>query len=250
MDTLDKQTDGFYSIPKIKVTRSDKALYLVAGVKREKKFLLDTVKDLMNANHILNNAYFHDAYFRMSNELHQAYPLYHHSFGNVCVLWQGIINKESDHLHFRTFTDCRIKTIKDSISAIQDVYTRVSAYIVQNLSALDYSTLKDSLVRLPVEYEKSSWYYGAVVNEIAKQKPETFFRIAEDFPENRDILFFAVGDEKQTLQGLKNVAGHDEMKKKFLKQRRTDKAMPYIIVGVNVVVETLLIWVIINVVLN
>ena len=81
-----------------------------------------------------------------------------------------------------------------------------------------------------------SAYYGKVVNAIAAQHPDYFFRLAEDFPQYQDIIFAAVGDNKDVLEGLKAAEGHDAIKKAFFKDRRFGKTMPYKIIGIYAVV--------------
>lgn len=219
-DTLFRQTDGTYTGNNIQIATESNKLYLVTESKKTKKFLLETVESLNAANHNLNNAYYLDHYFKMSDELNKMYPLNHHSFRNGFYAWEALPNKDIDYLQFRDFANKRLKEIQDSISKIQDSYVALSNYIIQNIKTLHYDVLRDSLTKLPAEYKSLSWYYGTVINEVARQRPEYFFKLAEDFPANRHLIFFAPENNKDVIAGLRAVEGHDEIKKAFFKGKK------------------------------
>jgi hypothetical protein len=119
-------------------------------------------------------------------------------------------------------------------------------FLIDNINNLNYSTIKDSLTDLPKEYRSGSWYFGNSVYEISKQKPDYFYRIAEDFPENQNIIFAAVSDDKQLVGELKNVQGYDNLKNEFIKDYNFGKSMNYKIIGVYVVLVGLLTWLIVS----
>ena len=239
-DTLIIHEDGSYSGNKTKVVKENNKLYLIITGKKTSKFLLNTVKDPDLSNYNLNNAYYLDHYFKMCEELNKLYPLNHNSFRNGFWMWKEIPNKSMDYLVFRDFADKRLKEIKDSISEVQNRYVRLTNYIIGNLQTPDYHLLKDSLTKLPAEYKSSSWYYGTVVNEIAKQRPEYFFRLAEDFPDNQNLIFGSIENSKQVIQGLKAVEGHGDAKKAFFKDRRFGRTMPYKIIATYAIVGGLI----------
>jgi hypothetical protein len=239
-DTLIIHEDGSYSGNKTKVVKENNKLYLIITGKKTSKFLLNTVKDPDLSNYNLNNAYYLDHYFKMCEELNKLYPLNHNSFRNGFWMWKEIPNKNMDYLVFRNFADKRLKEIKDSISEVQNRYVRLTNYITGNLQTPDYHLLKDSLTKLPAEYKSSSWYYGTVVNEIAKQRPEYFFRLAEDFPDNQNLIFGSIENSKQVIQGLKAVEGYGDAKKAFFKDRRFGRTMPYKIIATYAIVGGLI----------
>lgn len=218
-DTLNRNPDGTYSGNKTKISLEENKLYIIVEQKKTRKFLLDSVKNSSVANYNLNNGYYLDHYFKMTDELNELYPLNHHSFRNAFGSWKEVPNQNLDYLLFRDFADQRLKEIKDSISIRQEEYTKLTNYIIQNLSKIDYNTLKDSLTKLPADYKYLSWYYGTVIGEVAKQQPEYFFKLAEDFPANQDLIFFAAEANKDAYPGLKAVSGHDEVKKSFFKRK-------------------------------
>lgn len=245
-DTLIKQPDGTYLGKTTKIIRDNNKFYLVTENKKTKKFNIDTVKTLSVVNNNLNNAYYLDNYFKISDELNKSYPLNHHTFRNGFYTWKELQNKEIDYLQFREFANKWLKEKKDSIIILQDSHVAQTNYIIQNIKTFDYKTLRDSLTKLPAEYRNLSWYYGTVINEVAKQRPDYFFRLAEDFPNNRSIIFIAVEDNKEVIQGLRDVQGHNEIKEEFFKDRRFGKTMPYRILGIYAVIVGLLTWLIVS----
>ena len=218
-DTLLRQADGSFSGKRSKIFTENSKLFLTTEFRKSKKYRLDTVKNLGIANTQLNNAYYLDHYFEMSRELNRKYPLSDHSFRNGFFSWKQMPNKDIDHLKFREAADQRLKEIKDSISGEQDSYVAITNFIIQDIKILDYNSLKDSLVKLPADYRDVRGYYGTVINVVAKQRPEYFFKLAEDFPNNRNLIFFAVKRDKETIAALKAVEGHAETKEAFFKKK-------------------------------
>lgn len=230
-DTLRQQPDGSFAGNGSRIIRENNRLYLIPELKKTRKLPIDTVKSLAVFNNNLNNAYYLDSYFRMSRELNQSYPLNHHSFRTAYRTWNELPHKELDHLQFREFADKRIKSIRDSIGRLQHRHTALTNYIIQHISTLDYNTLKDSLAKLPAEYAYQSSYYRSVVNAAATQKPEYFFRLAEDFPANRQLIFSSVENDRELFGRMKAVEGHDKIKKEFFRERKYEKSIPYMVIG-------------------
>lgn len=245
-DTLTRQADGTYSGNNIRMMLQENKWYLLTRSKKPVKLVLDRAKNLKEVNHNLNNAYYLDNYFEMSNELNQSYRLNHHSFRNGFLSWKELPNQETDHFAFRNFADQQLKMIRDSISSTQNSYVSLMSGILQNLKTIEYDSLKDSLSKLPLVNGSVSRYYATVLNQLASQKPEYFFRLAEDSPALRSSIFSAVEDNEAAVQNLKTAKGHDEIKKQFFKDRRFSKTMPYRIAAMYAVVGGLLTWLILS----
>ncbi len=235
-DTLEKRTDGIYEGKHSRIVRENDQLYLITGDKKTVRRQLATSEHINVANNDLNNAYYLGQYFKMSDVLNKKYPLNHHSFREGFAGWRVLAGKETDHKQFRILADEQLKKLKDSICVVQDRRVELSGYLVQNVRSLDYGTLKDSLTQLPCEYRSQSWYFGTVVQRVAAERPEYFFRLAEDFPAHRNLIFHAAGNNREIIAALKNVEGHDVVKKAFFKERRSDKTMPYRVLGAYAIV--------------
>jgi frataxin-like iron-binding protein CyaY len=229
-DTLQKQPDSSYSGKQFRIIIDRKGPILISKSKRNRQFWVFPSSDAKLANNRMNNAWYLNHYFDLSDTLNKAYPLNHHSFRQGFYTWAKLPEHEKNmpYLQFRSFADQRLKKIGDSISAAQDKYTRLTDYIVRNIRTLDYTALKDSLAQLPAEYPGKSQYFGIVINAVALQQPEYFFHLAEDMPQHRFLIFSNGVDNKQAFPRLARVEGHDEMKKAFLKERKTMRTMPYV----------------------
>ncbi len=244
-DTLTMQSNLQYAGQTAKLINENDKFYLLTGVTKVKRFLLKPVPKDVNVIRNLNNAFYLDSYFRMSDSLNKAYPLYHHTFRNGYYSWEELANKEMNHFEFRMFTIDRLKKLQDSISYVQGRNIALTNYILGNVKTLDYNTIKDSLVKLPAEYRSSSSYYAIIVNEVARAKPGDFFKLSEDFPQNKAMIFASVDDEV-VIKGLKAVEGHEEVKKEFFKEKRFGKTFPYKIIGMYAVIGGLITWLIIS----
>ena len=128
----------------------------------------------------------------------------------------------------------RLKEMRDSISQEQDKYVSVTNSLVQNIETIEYGSLKDSLDKLPSASSPNSKYFSAVINEVAKRRPDYFFRLAEDFPDKRSAIFNSVENNKQVIAGLKAVEGHKDAKREFFRSKKFDKHMP-----IRIIVTTL-----------
>jgi hypothetical protein len=163
----------------------------------------------------------------MEQVINETYPLNHYSFRNGFVLWQSLQNKNERQLQFRDFVRSYLAELKDSLTTVNEKYVAVTNDLLKSLATIPYQELKENLSQLPADFVSVSKYFSIVVKEVAKQRPEDFFRLAEDMPENRSIIFFSADEDKESVKALKAVQGHDGIKKDFLKERRFNKTMPW-----------------------
>jgi hypothetical protein len=214
IDTLVRQSDGTYTSATAKLSKNKDVLLLVREAKRNKEMSLVNVTSRASANAQLNNAYYLDRYLAMSKEISYTYPFWNASW-NRFDEWQKLNNKEINHKAFRIFTDERMTFMKDSIVEAQNRYTQLMNYLIQNIAAINYISLRDSLEKLPMDYLSS--YFQKVVYEVAKEKPAFFFRLAEDsISKRQSYIFGSIGSrDKEVLAKLKLVEGHDKIKKDF-----------------------------------
>lgn len=232
-DTLTKQPDGsnvLYAGKRAKIIIENEKLYLLIQTtpnKKVSKYILDTVGNTELVHTNLNNAYYLGNFFAMCDDLNKTYPLNHYSFRNGFYSWKGLNNKNIKHSDFTAITDIKLKAIKDSIAELQNQYTSLTNTLIQNIKTIDYNSLKDGLTKLPAEDRSTSQYFDTVIEEISIYRPEFFFKLAEDFPDKRHAIFWAVEDDKQVIKNLKAVEGHAEIKKKFFKERKFHKSAPY-----------------------
>ena len=168
----------------------------------------------------------------------------HYSFRGGFNSWQTLSNKNIDHAEFRKFTDHRLAEIEDSIRKAQAGHIFVTHKLIQEMPSIEYDSLKENIFKLPTAWNSSSRYFGKALNELSKQRPELYFRMAEDFPEHRQLIFASVEDNKHVIETLKAVEGYSEVKKQFFKERRFNKSMPYKLVATTAVTIGLIVYLI------
>ncbi|PWV57040.1 hypothetical protein C7475_1011560 [Chitinophaga sp. S165] len=238
-DTLQKQPDNSYAGRNSKIVREEGKLYLLYKSGKTKKYLLNTVTDTLLANEKMNNAYYQRYYAAMSTEVNETYPLGHHSFRNAFYTWTVVPEKQMNHRQFELWADKRIKEVKDSISASHDQHTRLTNYITQNIRSITYATLKDSMAQLSTA---DGIYFVTTIDTIAMKQPEYFFRLAEDLPNTRSAIFSTGIYSRRVYAAVKDVKGHDEVKKEFLKERKYNRRMTFTALGIVTFTAGLITW--------
>lgn len=193
----------------------------------------------------LNEAYYMQSHFNLSRSLRIEFPFSDYGYYNCYETWKKFQSQDLNPVAFRKEADKEIKNMADSIRKEQESYVRISAFIVSNVNKVDYLQLKDSLALLPQEYREKSAYFTHTIYEIATQNPAYFFRIAEDFPAKRDIVFSSVDNDKKLIEVLKMVEGHEQIKKEFFKAQRDNRLVQLQMLGSCVLSCGLLTWILI-----
>jgi len=217
IDTLIKTSEQEFKGSNYLLSNQLNHFYLQSANAKKTNLIIEP--DLSKVNTELNNAYFLKSYFDLSDKLNKEFPLYHYSFRNGYYAWNKLSERNTNHDEFIKRTDKEIKIVYDSISNKQKQLTNTANFIKENASKIDYSILKDSLSKLPIEYCPQSCYFSKSVYHIAKANPNNFYRILEDFPSNKTIIYFAVDDDKEVIKQLKQVQGFDKLKKEYLKKK-------------------------------
>jgi hypothetical protein len=189
IETLIRQSDGAYTGRQMKIIKKKDALYLIRESKKKKEMPLVNVADSASANAHLNNSYYLERYLEMSKEINNAFPLWNGSWDRFST-WQSLNNKEINYRAFRTFADERIKLMKDSIVEEQNRCAVLMNYLIQNITTINYTALRDSVAKLLVNDSSTyklvyqlqpSAYFQKVIYQVAKEQPEFFFRLAEEY---------------------------------------------------------------------
>jgi hypothetical protein len=188
----------------------------------------------------LNNAYCLKSYFDLSEKLNKEYPLNHYTFRNGYYAWTNRVDKSINHTNFIVQIDKTIKHIYDSISTNQIKFTRTTEFIISNIKKQNYSILKDSLKTLPINWRPQSGYFDKSVYQLVKSNPEYFYKLLQDFPNDKKFIWFAVDSDKELVKQVKQVQGYDELKKEFLKDYKFGKTMGYRIIGTYAIIAGLL----------
>lgn len=234
-DTLVKQANGIYVGKRTRVQMDESKLILITIGKREKRLSMDYVQDYATVNRELNSAYFMELYIAMSREVRDSFLVHGHSFRTGFSEWDKLKNKEQNYISFRMFADTTIAHCQDSIVSTHNKYKALTNFLTLNVHTIDYSVLKDSLAKLPKnDYLR---YYWNAISEIIKRKPEYLYRLVEDFPNDRSDIFFAVNEwDKELIEQIRAIEGHEVVKKEFVKDIRGRKYMLFHAAGMYTLV--------------
>jgi hypothetical protein len=82
-----------------------------------------------------------------------------------------------------------------------------------------------------------SRYHWGAISEIIKRRPEYFYKLVEDYPNDRTSIFYTVDERnKELVEQIKAVEGHDAVKREFVKDIRGRKYMLFHAVGMYTLV--------------
>lgn len=229
-DTLTKKRAHSFVGTRCSLTQEKNTWYLTrVDKKKELKMLLDSIKDVKNIHYKLNDAYYLATYFKMTKEIRKLYPLSDHHYTEAYHSWDNLPYKYTHYLSFRKLADNKIDALKHTLVQKLEQYESLKKFVTQNAKTASYETLRDTLSKLSSgkgwQQDIEKWrYYLRTVHEIAEQRPEFFFRLAADLPDNQHDIFFSVDNhEKALLAKLKLAEADKSIKKKFFKEKRRDK---------------------------
>jgi hypothetical protein len=246
VDTLFKKNDSEFKGKFYTIFKTDKKYILLPGKNKNKKIEIENEHDTAKVNADLNNAYYLKSYLNLSHKINNKFPLYHYSFRNGYSAWNKLTNKTGNRQQFIENTDMEIKNVYDSIFEKQTILTNTTNFITENAKQTDYLILKDSLKTLPVDYRPKCGYFDESVYQMVKSNPENFYKLLQDFPANKEFIYFAVDKDKELMEQLKQVTGYGVLKKEFVKERKSTKTMIYKVFGIYAICGGLLTWLIIS----
>lgn len=194
------------------------------GMRKGRKFKLDTVVVREAANKEINQGIWWNRFLDMVDKFNKKYPLQHYSFRNGFMLWDSIQYMKIDYRDFPVRADQVIGKIRDSLIHLNAPRAELSGDLIENAGRYDYDTLKRRMLQLPMEYRSHSAYLSAVLLAVADRRPEFFFRLCEDLPENREMFFFTVFTDKKIRRKIKRVESNSPMKKELVKYFRKQTA--------------------------
>ncbi|HEX2534229.1 MAG TPA: hypothetical protein VHK69_10860 [Chitinophagaceae bacterium] len=230
-DTLTRQpgASGVLYLGKNRnITSNGGSLYLVVPGGPAAGYKLDTASGA--AFIPLNNAYYLGRFFALCDTLNRSYPVLRYSYRHGYASWNTLDRQAIHPAAFRDRADRRLQALGDSIRRTQDRYTALTGPLMRTIGSIAYPELKDSLSLLG-EGPTADGYYGAVVRAVSLQRPEFFFRLAEDHPDRKDVIFNAADNSRAVLAGLRAAEGRPDLRKEFFKSKRFEKSIPFRVIG-------------------
>jgi hypothetical protein len=230
LDTLFKSEDNnefLFIGSKSKIQSINKETNIVIIEKLQEKIKsikLDTIYDLNSAFIDINNGIWWNVFLEMCSEINKRFPLHHYSFRNGFGYWESFTNKNENFKSFQDFANNKAKFIKDSLTFLNTPLVDLTNELLLEIDTIKYDHLKVKLMKLPMDYKSNSWYFGKVLNALCNSRPEYFYKLVEDMPEKKEMLFRMADSDKNTRKKLKKVETDSPMKKEFIKYRRGETA--------------------------
>lgn len=224
-DSMIRQAEGDdynYKGEKSSLENKQDKLYLVfqdVFKHQAKRVELKTIAADKKIYSTINNGYWWRSFISLTEDLNTKFAWNHYSFRNGFPLWDSFDNKEIHYKDFILFTDEKINMLRDSISAAETVRTGLTKNIIDNISAIPYSALKESLSKLPYIYDGSA-YFRKVIETVCINRPEVFFRLAEELPDLKMPMFSVAGFNRKAVKKLKATETTSPLKKEFFKRKK------------------------------
>ena len=233
-DTIARKsgTNGDYKGKNVSLENAQGKIFLIVnGGRKPIRIEMDTSGNTNAARIRINNGYWWKSFIQLSDRVNNEFPLYHYSFRIGFDMWDSFKNKDAPYSDFFLFADEKIKRLSDSVRAIQIPYVLLTERLIDRASTIEYAALKDSLLLLPTvpigNYDESSVnYFRRVIQAVGLTRPELFFKLAEDMPDKKDMIFSAATfgpDNKELIETLKSAKTNSPAKSEFFKERSRDK---------------------------
>ncbi|MEO8404275.1 MAG: hypothetical protein ABI480_06760 [Chitinophagaceae bacterium] len=243
-DTIESATGKgglLFSGKKTAIRKLEGKLYVMSVTHkgRVKMTRIDTIGNTHPVTAKINNAYWWTNFLKMSDSLNARFTSFHYTFRYGFGLWNSFHNKEIPFREFRIYADNKLKQIRDSIATVHTPYDALTNETVNTISTIDYSLLKENVAKLATDDLSKRGYLFKIINSICINRPELFFKLADDMPDKRQNLFYAV-DGKTSINNLKAVETSSPSKKEFFRQKKIDRRMTIGMIGAAVAGAALL----------
>jgi len=240
IDTLVKQTGiTSYTGKRARLSQNGNKYSLILEKLRSKKdrsvelnFSTSIEKDYRE----INRAYWMDAFVNLANEINTRFSWQHYSFRGFHKYDHG--NQDLlPYEEFKILADKKINELRDSLISKHSNYTSITNEVINNFGSIEYSVLKRSLENFVEKQEYS--YFNIILQKVCKERPEWFYKLAEDMPSNKELMFSSVYGSS-TVKKLKAVKTGSPVKKEFIKYKRKDRRFTFTAIGTSIAGAALL----------
>jgi hypothetical protein len=243
-DTIESATGKgglLFSGKKTAIRKLKDKLYVMSVTHKDriKMTRIDTIGNTHPVTAKINNAYWWTNFLKMNDSLNARFTSFHYSFRNGFGIWNSFDNKQIPFREFRIYADNKLKQIRDSIATVHTPYDVLTNETVNIISTIDYALLKEKVAKLVIEDASARGYLYKIINSVCINRPELFFKLADDMPDRRQELFDVV-DGKVSINNLKAVETSSPSKKEFLRQKKIDRRMTIGMIGAAVAGAALL----------
>lgn len=129
--------------------------------------------------------------------------------------------KTTDYRIARSLITADIQRFKDSLFAVNKIYTELTDLFIARIATADVESTIDFLKRIPKYNEYGYLYYRATIEEMAIERTDLFFEVAEHLPEQKEAMFYCC-TAKEQKKALKNAVTDSQVQKEYKKFKRRD----------------------------
>ena len=243
IDTLAKQpgtTEGFYTGKRTQLSQSGNKYYLKldkTGSKTNRPIELNLSDNIEKDYLEINKAYWMDAFVNLSTEINSQFSIQHYSFRGYNHFDMG--NQQLlPYEQFKILADKKINELRDSLVFKHSNYTSITNEVLDNFRTIDYGFLKERIEKLGKTPDGFD-YFNVIIKKVSSEKPEWFYKLAEDIPSNKELMFASVYGSS-VVKKLKAVETDSPVKKEFLKYKRKDRRFTFEAIGISIMGAALL----------
>jgi hypothetical protein len=129
--------------------------------------------------------------------------------------------------------------MRDSVDAVLKPAAALTTDVTKRIETIDYASLKDSVAKLMNNLGGGNNDLATILNAVGKSRPELYFKLVEDMPDKKELLFDAI-DSRAAVKKLKSVETNSVAKKEFLKNRKENTWFLVRTIGISVAGAALL----------
>jgi hypothetical protein len=218
-------------------------LVLLRSLRKQKRIKIDKNINQQLFNTDINNGYWWSSFSNLCVEINLKYAFYRYDFRKGFELWESFPNKAANHEDFKLFVDSKIKFLRDNLISFHTNYMQEINEIFSIISTIDYSSLKNHLLRLSNNNCDGCKYFESAIEKVSSTRPEFFFKLAEDVPEIKNVILGTFIYRKETITILRNIPSDSPIKAEFFRKVKDEKILttkmlilPTLLLGVLVYV--------------
>ncbi len=227
-DTLFRQPDGNFTGRKTRLRRNGGWELITQNGKKYSYKLLQPAGPIDKSQ--LNSAWYNSRQVSLCQKLSARFPQWRCN-AEVLHIWGQLPGEALEHTGFRDLAEKQLRNIEDSVINVEERKDRITRYIGEHIRTMEFSAVTDSLYYLQHDKPWRNHHFRTAIDSIAMHQPAYFYRLAEALPEQRSNIFYEGAEMKKALPGLQAVEGHDAMKTEFLKDRKSQRKLPYVAIA-------------------
>lgn len=196
-------------------------------VKDRMTYTAKKLSDPSKVYQAINHSYWDTVYRRAIDETAGKFPLFsEYRYLSYLirdeVLWSSFSFKQKNPQEFKVLAEEHGQLLKDSLLQTNRRLVSLNDSIAKNIHTLTLEELKSNFLRRPIHVPAYNEYQDAMLENVARKRPDLFFGLAEVLPDEKEYLFDCIS-LFDGVKSLKKFETDAPVKKEFLKYRRREQ---------------------------